>query len=255
MDNLSASELWVNSRRGKITASVYSPIMDIAKRPMTEEELAAAKQLKSKATTIEDMSLLTVGAMTYLDGIIAEILTGESRRQVTSYAIEWGNQNEPIAMEAIRNSGRFDNLIYYGSINPKFFKYSDLAGGSPDGVNISKTDGKPTVFEVKCPENSVNHIKATRLKNGADLQNFNKEYYNQLQFNMLCVSLDCGIPYSQTKGVFASFDPRMLYESLQLVMVEVMPDMDWLSAIGKAIAKSEQYIVNELIRLCGNDFE
>lgn len=101
-----------------------------------------------------------------------------------STAAEWGNENEAPARSLYELT--HNTVVSEGG----FTKFDETFGGSPDGYVDS--DG---IIEIKCPFNSVNHLKF-----GFD-GTIKDEYLWQIQANLLATRRKwCD---------FISYDPRM----------------------------------------------
>ena len=156
---------WFEARLGKVTASRVHAIMG-----------------KGKS------SEFSKSAETYAVELIAEEMTGFPTSAYGA-ALDWGNHYEPIARDNItKKEGR--ELLEVG------FKYNESykLGASADGVIMQ--DLTPIPVEIKCPFNSVNHIRHA-LVEGKDLP---REYWWQVQTQILI--------YDAPYGYFYSFDPR-----------------------------------------------
>lgn len=184
---------------------------------------------------------ITAGVETYLNGRIAEILTGQLRSTENIFALEYGKQNEPFAAAKLKE--KFPNMTYYGTDNPEFFPLTKLSGGSPDGTE----DSQRLVFEVKCPENPANHVSNLLIKTGDELKKDSKDYWYQIQMNMVCVAKKLGVEYKEMKGVFASYSPSF-DEKLQLHTIFVFPVDGFEAELLSAIERGEKYIT-EAIKL------
>lgn len=167
-DDLQRTEEWFAQRLGKLTASCIADIMAVGR--------------------YDDF---TTTGYTYMRKKIAEILTGE-REKISGAPLEWGTEQEPVAIAAYEKKTGF-KVTDVGFVPLE--GYEDYAGGSPDGVI---DDGKG-IIEVKCPWNSAGQVET--LINKDFQEKSKKQYYAQIQFNMLCT----GAEYCD----FISFDPRM----------------------------------------------
>jgi len=146
-------------------------------------------------------------AMSYIFEIIGGMFTGESKPKVSSKAIEWGNDHEAEAIEAYTElTGR--KVTYFGKENPVFFQINGIpAGGSPDALIEDKR-----VIEVKCPYDSANHIENC-LMSVEDFKKIRKDYYAQVQLNMIATNV--------MVADFCSYDPRVINEAYRLKILEV----------------------------------
>ena len=151
-------------------------------------------------------------AITYIKEIVAEMLTGERKPSVSSRSIEWGNDHEAMAMDfyiaKIAETRHATSVQYFGGENPVFFAIPGIpAGGSPDGLIKRKK-----VIEIKCPYDTVNHIENS-IMTLDEFQKSRKEYYAQLQLNMIATQTE--------KADFCSFDPRIIDDRGKLAILEV----------------------------------
>lgn len=162
---------WLNHRKGKFTGSEIHKLM-------TEP--------KSKT------ELLSETAKTYILEKIAEEFCDELPESFTTIAMQWGNDHEPLAKKwYTKTTGKTIDEI-------AFIEYPDSnsCGGSPDGYIREGNH----IIEIKCPFNSVNHIKHV-LTTEENFKKELKEYYWQMQFYIYCMNVE----YCD----FISFDPRM----------------------------------------------
>lgn len=214
--NIYAETEWEKLRLGKITASEFHKLL-------TEPKLKSAKEAGE----------LSEGAKTYINSKVSEVLTGTTRN-LYSAATEWGNLYEQEAFEKLREI--YPEMEYFGNDNRLFVEYSPISGGSPDAK-----DSK-TLAEIKCPENPANHIEYCTWKNELDLLKNKKEYYYQIQFNMLA----CGLRH----GIFVSYCPIMLNEKDRLKIISVTQDESFIALVPEVLKKAARYY-NEVL----NHFE
>jgi hypothetical protein len=235
------STVWERKRLGKFTSSEITKLLTPGKRDMTPEELAARpKKGKGSATTqVEDYSILSKGALTYIREKESEIGTG-TIRVMESYATDWGKSQEPHAAEALAKL--YPGLKYYGITDQQFFPYTFCSGGSPDAEH-----DQTRVFEVKCPENPANHLEYRDSLTAEDLKENHLDHYAQLQMNMAIVAKKNGFPFSEMEGVFASYDPRYP-EHIQLHTIICPPDFDLLEKINAAIEAAESELAERVDR-------
>lgn len=162
---------WLSTRKGKFTGSEIHKLM-------TEP--------KSKSEIFSETS------KTYILEKIAEEYLDELPESFTTTAMQFGIDNEPLAKK------------WYSKLTGKtideiaFVEHPQLndCGGSPDGY---VRDGNH-IIEIKCPFNSVNHIKHI-LTIEDNFKKELKEYYWQMQFYIECLNVE----YCD----FISFNPRM----------------------------------------------
>ena len=162
---------WLNIRKGKFTGSEIYKLMS---------------EPKSKT------ELLSETAKTYILEKIAEEFTDELKESFTTPAMQWGNDHEPLAKKwYTKLTGKLIDEIAFVQ-HPMF----NDCGGSPDGFIREGNH----IIEIKCPFNSVNHIKHV-LTSQEYFKKELKEYYWQMQFYIYCLNVE----YCD----FISFDPRI----------------------------------------------
>lgn len=216
--NIPAETSWEIARLGKFTSSQIDKLF-------TPPKSAAAKAAGELGET----------AKTYVKERAAEIITGTTR-QVTNWALEWGNTYEPIAAEKL--ALRYPGLEYMGKENPQFFPYSDFSGGSPDGWHLEQK----LVFEIKCPENPANHVEYCLLADGYELKELQRDYYHQIQMNMACVAKKFGIPFKEMAAVFCSYCPIVNDPYPDFHTVTIEPDMEFFTRLPKIIERAENML-------------
>lgn len=199
---------WMNKRCGKFTASEIHKLLE-------------------KGSKKEDY--FGKGAMTYIRTKLAEILTGNVVEIAGVDAIEYGESNELEAVLAFESETGM-KVNYMGKANPKFYQYSDYSGGSPDGL----TEDDKAIIEIKCPYNSAEHVRYLFMECADDLKAERKEYYAQIQMNMLC----SGKEY----GYFISYDPRLSIPKLRLKIINVYKDEAFIEMLKERIAEAEKYL-------------
>lgn len=179
---------WFAARLGKVTGSRVSDVM--------------AKTKSGYSATRAN----------YMAQLICERLTGVKAESFTSAAMEWGVENEPLAVAAYEaKAGVFVEPV--GFIEHPTIA---LAGASPDG--FTAPDG---LIEIKCP-NSATHID-TLLNQDVD-----SKYIKQMQWQMACTGRQwCD---------FVSFDPR-LPENLQLFVKRIPRDEAAIEAMEMEVTK------------------
>jgi len=153
-------------------------------------------------------------AMSYIMEIVAEMLTGERKCQISSKAITWGNEHEAEAMVSYVKKTGYPDVVYYGGLSPEFFKIEGVpAGGSPDGLV-----GGLRVVEIKCPYDTGNHIENC-IMDVEDFKKNRKEYYAQVQLNMIATGTEI--------ADFCSYDPRIIHPSNRISILEVPKDVEF----------------------------
>jgi putative phage-type endonuclease len=162
------SNEWFEARKGRFTASTIHKLMTDSR---------------------DKNEVLSDGAKTYVYEKVAERLGGH-KTFFENDATRWGNENESMAISM------FEFASGLTVERCGFFATKNNAGGSPDGL-ISKD----LIIEVKCPYESHTHIKYTDFKNVDDFKKHCKDYYWQVQMNMLVTD--------RKQCFFISYDPRI----------------------------------------------
>jgi hypothetical protein len=223
MDNVeikiySDKDAWLDGRKTHFTSSRINSLMATVKRKMTdiEREAYAYHYPKSKATTIEDETLLSDGAISYILERIQNQLS-ESKPNFYNFQMQWGEDTEPQAVLAIaKRLGYFvndSNFIYTSAKGVVNWQYKKIASGTPDIWLRDRNE----IVEIKCP-NSDTHLNTMLFYTPENFQEKEPIYYDQMQFNMMLTGA--------TLCHFASFDPRFKDESLQLFGIIIKADAE-----------------------------
>ena len=123
-------------------------------------------------------------------------------------------------MSGIEIDGDKFQIEYFGESNPNFKpydKYPEHAGVSSDMVLFLKNNPY-LISEFKCPTRDIHFDRLRKLKKYDDdikgnerylfLKQYCKEYYAQIQFNMMCWKVNLGhwVSYNE----FFPMDERMI---------------------------------------------
>lgn len=188
------SEEWLKVRLRLVTASRFS---DILTKP------------RSKAD--KEAGALSDTANSYMMELAAQIITNE-QKHVSSAPLEWGSKHESSACAEYEIEHGMDvdhvGICIHGS---------RMVGGSPDGLV-----GESGIIEIKCPHNSVNHLKTI-------LAGTMPSYHTpQVQGNLWLLEREwCD---------FISFDPRIDPDSkLRLFCTRVYRDDQYIKRLEKEV--------------------
>jgi putative phage-type endonuclease len=187
-DVIQKSPEWFAARLGKVTASRVADV--IAK---TKTGYSASRD-------------------NYMAQLICERLTGQQGESFTNTAMQWGVDNEPLAISCYENA---NNLLTetVGFVNhPKI----EMAGASPDALV-----GLFGILEVKCPQ--TNTMVDTLLSDRVP-----SKYIPQIQWQLRC----CERQWCD----FVSFDPRLPQE-LQLFVKRVEFDSEYVAMLEEEVIK------------------
>jgi len=220
--NIVAEAGWAQERVGKIGGS---GVFNLLTEPIKKKDILAGN--------------LSETAKNYLNEKIAEIITG-TIRTVNTPATEWGDTYEPEAVERLKEL--YPNIIHFGNTNRRFFQLTNISGASPDCIE----ENEKLVFEIKCPENPKVHVDFMQMDIPQDLLATDKEYYYQVQMNMLCFSFNYRIPFNEVRGIFVSYCPLALKKHLRLFMLDIMPDIEFADKLYRQLAKAEDYVTANL---------
>lgn len=162
------NDSWKMDKMGRFSCSQLHRLMADVKRPMTDAELVS-REKGNKNTTITDSSLLSDGAITYIEECISEKLTGlPAKDDIKTYAMQWGIDNEPIAKKI------YSTVFECEVLETGYIPFDYNSGGSPDGL-VAEDGG----IEIKCPGRPT-HLRYKRMKTIADLLKVCPEYYWQI---------------------------------------------------------------------------
>ncbi len=163
-------------------------------------------------------------AMTYMDELVGEWLTGEPATNFTSKATDWGNEWESEAIDLYERKTR--RKVERG----KFYKAKgfELVGGTPDGVgNIG--------LEVKCPITPTNHVRTLESGEVPEI------YYPQVLGHMLVTG--------RKKCAFVSYHPKMKRKEHKMVVVDVERNEHEIKELSDRLTEFEELLIKRLDRL------
>jgi YqaJ-like recombinase protein len=161
------------------------------------------------------------GALTYINILIAERLTGESK-EASGRPIDWGLSNEHDArlMYSMVTNQKVTESKYYNHDGI----YSQIFGGTNDG----EVDDEG-IIEIKCPYASENHIAICQMNTVEELKKFDNGYYCQSQGNMFLT----GAKWCD----FISYDPRVKNTDFQIKIMRIYPDQAWFKELEERLAE------------------
>ena len=184
------TEEWLQARAGKVTASGFKHVL--------------AKTRKGDATAART---------TYLWQQVIERLTGHRAPVVETFAMRWGTEQEPAALQAYLDA----HMVQVRSV--AFVQHATLAVGcSPDGL-VCEGGADDGLIEIKCPFNSANHLETW-------LSGMPEEHMAQIQGQMWLTGRQwCD---------FVSFDPRMPAD-LQLYVQRIPRNPEFIASLEREI--------------------
>lgn len=173
------SRAWDKIRLGRFTGSGIGKLF-------TDPRSAADKAAGNLSQT----------AITYIEEKAMEIITGEAQGEFSSRSTDWGNEWEEHALQVLAD--KIGSLEDKTVLKPRFVEYGTYSGASPDAY--MQYNGERVGVEMKCPFNSVIHMRHSRVTCGEELKAHDADYYWQVQANMFF--------HKMPLWLFCSFDPR-----------------------------------------------
>lgn len=173
-------ERWHKLRLGKFTSSTIHLLMQEPRTKKQKEEWFFSEQ---------GIKLIREKAK--------ELFYKRPGKIVFSAALDWGNEQEPIAQEEfwkVTDLQRNERKICFVEID------GAETGSSPDDTDISQE----IPIEYKNPYNEGIHLDHLELRTGKDLFSYSKQKYMQLQHQMFILSQD-----KHSHGFFVSYDERL----------------------------------------------
>ncbi|RXZ42663.1 lambda exonuclease family protein [Crenobacter cavernae] len=156
------TDAWREQRAGKITASRFA-------------DAIAMNSRTGKPTEARN---------TYMREIVAEILSGQAKPEISARSLEWGKDVEPFAREAYELERGLVVVESEFLLHPAH----DFIGCSPDGL-IGDDGG----IEMKCPKDPQVHVKTM-------LECMPNDHIGQVQ--------GCMLVTGRAWWDFVSYDPR-----------------------------------------------
>lgn len=170
--------------------------------------------------------LIGAGGITYLNKIIAQILTGIVKEVPETDAILWGLSEEEdarIRYQEITNQQVEDSF---------FIIYNEILGGTNDGY-VKEAGRLKSIIEIKNP-NTEKHIQVLKCKSVEELKKVDGQFFHQPQSNLLFCDADhCD---------FICHDSRIKYHELQIKIMRIYPDMRWRIELKERMDFSADYI-------------
>jgi len=222
---------WHHERLGRFTSSRFGDMMKRGKAATKQLRTSLIKEYEQGKITelfyntqlrdienIEYQSNFGDACKTYVYEKIGEILTQSVHESGGSAATEWGTDQEVNAVQwYIEKTGI--------KVEPMgFVKFGELAGGSPDGNKVDVNG----ILEIKCPFNPSNHIRTLIT------EQVPSKYIYQVHGNIMVTESDhCD---------YVSFDPRMIEDSLKMVIIRVDRDESIIKEIKDRIHEVSDYM-------------
>lgn len=151
----------------------------------------ATKERDSKQQQLDRMlsNDLSDAAIEWIEELAMQRIAGfNAGRHVDfkSKATDWGNLNEPLAIEALKD--KFSDSVFKFTNNEQRFitldNYSHV-GATPDAV-IYEHDKPFMTVDVKCPYKLRIHRKNRKIRDFAEFKSVYPVYYWQFTHQMMC---------------------------------------------------------------------
>lgn len=203
-DELQKTDEWHQKRCGRFTASRFADVLAKSKKD--------GKPLKARQDLIWS--------------IAAERIQGYQPKGASSYSLQWGVDNEPLARQAYEiKTGEFVDETDF-IVHPEY----DFVGISPDG--LVNDDGGA---EIKCPKSPEIHLQ--RFIDGVP-----DEYVPQIQGSLWVTGREW--------WDFISYDGDT-DDRFKLLIIRVYRDEEYIKNLEAEILKAElevQELVKELMK-------
>lgn len=145
------------------------------------------------------------GAMAYITQIACEAYTSYEQNDFEgTWDMREGKRKEPQAakfyshvISSIQVNGVPLRTIYYGDSDPHFKDYNEHSGASVDMIGMLN-DSPYFVPELKCPKRDTHFDRLIKLSAYKEEEKYiflkteHKDYYAQIQFEMMCWGVDFG---------------------------------------------------------------
>lgn len=178
-------------------------------------------------------------ALTYIKGKLHEHFTRGTSLDYQfqgNDATRWGVTFEPEARDKYREATGYD-VTECGFFVSDF---CEMFGGSPDGLV-----GEDGLIEIKCPYVQC-HVDHLSYKTAEDFAVNEKEYYAQIQGNLLATG--------RKWGDFVSYDPRYQNPMFQLKIIRIDRDEEFIARAMDRIRKAEKVFHSLLDNIINGQF-
>jgi hypothetical protein len=139
---------------------------------------------KKKAVWRKITNYLPDGAKTYVIEKVTELLDSEIPDTYTSFAMQYGIDTEPYAIEAIQAA--YGITLAHTNEEQVFFN-NGLYGATPDGVEYDDDLYTiTTTHDVKCPIGTTHTFNRLNVNTADELEKHYPVYLWQLVMQMLC---------------------------------------------------------------------
>ncbi len=215
---------WLKARHGNFTASAIHQLMCRGRR---KEERFGKTALSYIYEVAAERDILPI----YLsDDELFDVYTKQTT--VSSKAIEWGHDTEPIAAERYALRTGFDVAevgIFYHPDVPHF-------SASPDRIATDPKSGTQRVVEIKCPSTRRFMEYRSTIHEAASLEAVCPEYYWQIQAELACTGLG--------EAHFVAFCPFLQHN---LHIVPISADEAAIKYMVERVEEANKYIDDNIL--------
>jgi hypothetical protein len=201
-----------------------------------KEKLEKIKKLSVAIVDLDknkNVKFLSDTAKTYILERVVEQIGGfipESDSNATIY----GTNQEPEALYW------YSKLTGYELEKVGFMEYKGLLGGSPDALVLDRDSNQIGVAEVKCPYNSVNHLKHRLINSPEYFKENHFDYYYQCVSNTLVSKAEW--------AEFISFDSRIDHE-IGFFKFRLYRDDSEIKQLIERVVIAEEYMTELKIKI------
>lgn len=188
------SPAWLKARAGKITASNFGLLV----RHGGRRRMGWSRE-----------------AYQYFQKLVKETQQGFIELPKDSIGAAWGQEQETLALMALREQYLQNELVEAGFVLHKSF---NLVGATPDAYWIDNKSGKKMgSIQIKCPFNSAKHLNFLHsIRDSHSLRHVCSNCFWQVQGEMWVTQLQ--------EALFVSFDSRQaIQNSLHIVPIKADP--------------------------------
>lgn len=178
-------------------------------------------------TCLDKLDILPVGAITYIEEVVIEILTaGKGKKNFKNDSMDRGNEEEKFAV--VKFEEKTGLKLYATNEDQEFIQMCSYFGGTPDG--LFNEDG---LVEIKCPDSKTHLFYLRNIKSWENLKKICSNYYWQIQGNLLATG--------RKISYFISYDDRFENEDHQFLCIEVPRNDEDIDKLKKRLQMAEKH--------------
>ena len=178
-------------------------------------------------TCLDKLDILPVGAITYIEEVVIEILTaGKGKKNFKNDSMDRGNEEEKFAV--VKFEEKTGLKLYATNEDQEFIQMCSYFGGTPDG--LFNEDG---LVEIKCPDSKTHLFYLRNIKSWENLKKICSNYYWQIQGNLLATG--------RKTAYFISYDDRFENEEHQFLYIEVPRNDEDIDKLKKRLQMAKKH--------------